>query len=143
MKVIHSKPASEPSEPKVPSDLRKTLTAAPSVEALWMDLTPIARRDWVSWIDSAKQPETRKRRIEQTRSKLLSGKRRPCCYAVVPMKLYTALETSPKAKAQWRDLTPNERRDFVDWIDSDNDSEKRTLRIQKTCAILAAGKRRP
>jgi hypothetical protein len=44
------------SEPRVPPDLRKALSAALSVEALWSGLTPIGRRDFISWIDSAKQP---------------------------------------------------------------------------------------
>jgi uncharacterized protein YdeI (YjbR/CyaY-like superfamily) len=46
-------------------DLRDALAAAPLPQALWADVTPIARRDWILWISSAKQPETRKRRIEK------------------------------------------------------------------------------
>lgn len=130
------------SVPRVPADLRKALATVPKVVALWRDLTPIARRDFISWIESAKQPETRRRRIERTPDMLASGKRRPCCYAIVPMNLYKALAATPKAKAQWRDLTPSERRDFVDWIDSVKQPE-RGLRIEKACAMLAAGKRRP
>ncbi len=38
---------------KVPSDLQKALAATPKIEALWKSLTPIARRDFVSWIESA------------------------------------------------------------------------------------------
>ena len=88
-------------EPKVPLDLRTALAADPHVVSLWKDLTPIARRDWISWIDDAKLPETRRRRIEQTSSKLAAGKRRPCCFAIVPMNLYKALGANAKAKAQW------------------------------------------
>ncbi len=128
---------------KVPADLKKALSAKPSVEAKWKDLTPIGRRDFITWIEGAKQPKTRKRRIEVTRSKLLSGQRRPCCYAVVPMNLYKALGTSPKAKATWKTLTPDARRDFVAWIDEAKDSDTKGLRIDKTCVLLAAGKRRP
>jgi uncharacterized protein YdeI (YjbR/CyaY-like superfamily) len=47
------------------------------------------------------------------------------------------------AKAQWRDLTPIARRDFISWIDSAKQPETRTRRIGKACAMLAAGKRRP
>jgi uncharacterized protein YdeI (YjbR/CyaY-like superfamily) len=142
MNKINLKPAKKTSEPDVPADLRKAIAAAPSVEAVWWSLTPIGRRDFISWIESAKQPETRKRRLEVTRSKLASGKRRPCCYAIVPMNLYKALDKHPKAKATWKDLTPDERRDFVDWIDEVEQPE-RALRIEKACATLAAGKRRP
>ena len=131
------------SEPRVPTDLRKVLAASAGAKAQWSDLTPIARRDFISWIESAKQPETRKRRVESIPSRLASGKRRPCCYALVPMNLYKAIGSLPKAKAQWKDLTANERRDFVDWIDSAKESDMRTQRIEKVCVMLLSGKRHP
>ena len=143
MDKTNPKPAQEESEPRVPTDLRKALAAAPKIAALWKDLTSIARRDFISWIESAKQPETRRRRIERTPDMLASGKRRPCCYALVPMNLYKTLAANPKAKAKWRDLTPTERRDFVTWIDSAKGSEARGFRIEKACEMLARGKWRP
>jgi hypothetical protein len=74
-------PAAEEPEPEVPADLRKALaTASPKTRALWEDITPIARRDWIHWITSAKQPETRARRIRNACSMLAGGKRRPCCF---------------------------------------------------------------
>jgi uncharacterized protein YdeI (YjbR/CyaY-like superfamily) len=140
---MNPKPNGEEPEPRVPADLRKALAAAPSAEALWRGLTPIARRDFIFWIDSAKQPETRRRRIESLPSRLAAGKRRPCCFAVVPMNLYKALGTEPKAKAQWKDLTPTERRDFVGWIESAKQPEMRSQMVEKVCVMLASGKRRP
>ncbi len=57
-------PAAKEPEPEVPADLRKALaTAAPNARNLWSDITPNARRDWIHWITSAKQEETRARRI--------------------------------------------------------------------------------
>ena len=38
---------------------------------------PIERRDFISWMDSAKEPETHRRRIEKACAMLASGKRRP------------------------------------------------------------------
>ncbi|PYK78637.1 MAG: hypothetical protein DMF40_08010 [Verrucomicrobia bacterium] len=74
-------PATKELEPEVPADLRKALaTAAPRAQASWSDITPIARRDWIQWITSAKQSETRTRRIKNACSMLASGKRRPCCF---------------------------------------------------------------
>jgi len=67
-------------ETRVPMGLRKALAAAPLAQALWADITPIARRDWILWISSAKQPETRRRRIEKACDMLASGKRRVCCF---------------------------------------------------------------
>ena len=85
-------------EPKVPADLRKVLAAAPKAKAQWNDLTPLARQDFIMWIDPAKQPATRKRRIESVPSKLASGKRRPCCFGVVPLDLHKSLAGLPEAK---------------------------------------------
>jgi hypothetical protein len=74
-------PTAEEPEPDVPTDLRKALAvAAPKARALWSDITPIARRDWIHWIISAKQPETRARRIKNACSMLAAGKRRVCCF---------------------------------------------------------------
>ena len=32
---------------KIPADLRKTLTADPQALAVWEDLTPLARNEWI------------------------------------------------------------------------------------------------
>ena len=65
----------------MPADLRKALAAAaPKARALWSDITPNARQDWIHWIISAKQPETRARRIKNACSMLAAGKRRVCCF---------------------------------------------------------------
>jgi hypothetical protein len=106
MNKLNAKRAAEESKPRVPTDLRKALAVTPMAKAKWSDLTPIARRDFISWIDSAKQPETRRRRSEKACSMLVAGKRRPCCYSIVSFNLYTALAATPMAKAQWSDLTP-------------------------------------
>jgi uncharacterized protein YdeI (YjbR/CyaY-like superfamily) len=140
MNKTNPKPAGE--ELRTPTDLGKALAAAPTAKAQWSDLTPIARRDFISWIDSAKQPETRKRRIERACSMLAAGKRRPCCYSIVSFDLYTALAATPKAKAQWSSLTSIERRDFIGWMDSAKKPETHKRRIEKACVMLAAGKRR-
>ena len=73
-------PATAEPEPTVPADLRKALAAAAQARALWSDITPVARRDWIHWITSAKQPETRARRIKNACSMLAGGKRRVCCF---------------------------------------------------------------
>ena len=65
---------------KVPTDLRKPLTSDPMALTAWEEITPLARNEWICWIESAKKPETRSRRIERTRTELVDGKRRPCCW---------------------------------------------------------------
>jgi len=77
MNKMNPKPAGEESGPRAPADLRKALAAAPMAKAQWSDLTPIERRDFISWMDSAKQPEAHKRRIEKACVMLAAGKRRP------------------------------------------------------------------
>ena len=143
MKKVNPKPAGEESEPRMPTDLRKALAAAPRSKAPWGALTPIARRDFISWIDSAKQAETRRRRIERACSMLAAGKRRPCCYSIVSLDLHLALKATPKAKTQWSALTSIERRDFISWMDSAKEPEKHRRRIEKACSMLATGKQRP
>ena len=73
-------PVKEWPEPKIPEDLKSALASAPQAQTLWMDITPMARWDWIRWIYSTRQEETRKRRIEVAFSKLKSGERRPCCF---------------------------------------------------------------
>jgi len=72
--------AGEEPEIRVPVDLRQALAAAPLAQAAWMDITSMARRDWIFSISSAKQAETRARRIEKACDMLASGKRRLCCF---------------------------------------------------------------
>src|SRR5438128_2505873 len=97
MNKMNPKLAAEEAECTVPTDLRKALAADPIAKAKWNDLTSIARRDFVSWLDAAKQPETRRRRVEKACSMLVAGKRRPCCYSIVSFDLHKALKASPKA----------------------------------------------
>lgn len=79
--TVEIAPAAEEPEPKVPADLRKALSAAAAqVRAAWSGITPAARRDFVHWIVSAKQAETRARRVSTACDMLAKGKRRPCCF---------------------------------------------------------------
>jgi len=68
---------------RMPADLRKTLTSAGAARAAWEDITPLARNEWICWIESAKKPETRSHRIERTRMELIGGKRRQCSLKVL------------------------------------------------------------
>jgi hypothetical protein len=68
-------------EPAVPSDLTAALDAAPrEIQALWEDITPMARWEWVRWVNATNNSDTRRRRVEVSISKLENGKRRPCCF---------------------------------------------------------------
>lgn len=66
---------------KIPADLQAALLESLEAVAAWEDITPIARNEWVCWVENAKLTETRKRRIERTVAELAEGVRRPCCWA--------------------------------------------------------------
>ena len=71
--------AKEP-EPRQPLDLRQALAASPKASAQWAAITPAARRDFIQWLATAKQAETRERRIRNACDMLAAGKRRICCF---------------------------------------------------------------
>jgi hypothetical protein len=64
----------------LPKDLVRALTMTKEIAALWDDLTPISRNEFICWVEDAKQEKTRKRRIRRTTEELLEGKKRPCCW---------------------------------------------------------------
>jgi uncharacterized protein YdeI (YjbR/CyaY-like superfamily) len=68
----------------VPTDLRKALVSDLAALAKWEDITPLARNEWICWIESVKKPETRRLHIKRAREELIGGKRRPCCWAGCP-----------------------------------------------------------
>jgi uncharacterized protein YdeI (YjbR/CyaY-like superfamily) len=68
----------------VPGDLRDALRLDPKARATWRAITPLARNEWICWIQSAKKSETRRKRIEWSCSSLSDGKRRPCCWPGCP-----------------------------------------------------------
>jgi len=68
-------------EPAVPQDLAAALAAAPQrIQGLWDEITPMARWEWVRWVNATRNPDTRRRRVEVSISKMKGGKRRPCCF---------------------------------------------------------------
>ena len=64
----------------MPRDLHDALLADTDSLAAWQDITPLARNEWICWVESAKLIETRARRVSRTHTELAEGKRRPCCW---------------------------------------------------------------
>lgn len=69
---------------KLPADLRNAIASNKNVLALWGDITPLARNEWICWVTSGKKAETRNIRIEKALSKMRGGMRRPCCWSGCP-----------------------------------------------------------
>ncbi|OJZ71948.1 hypothetical protein BRW65_17760 [Mycobacterium paraffinicum] len=65
---------------KLPADLRESLIGNATALAAWKDITPLARNEFICWVEDAKQEATRQRRIRRTQEELEEGKRRPCCW---------------------------------------------------------------
>ena len=61
-------------------DMRAAIAVDPHVSDLWQGLTPLARNEYICWVDNAKRAPTREKRIRRTVESLMEGKRRPCCW---------------------------------------------------------------
>jgi uncharacterized protein YdeI (YjbR/CyaY-like superfamily) len=64
----------------LPQDLAAALKRHQTALATWDDITPLARNEWICWVESAKKQETRRKRIDWGCESLGEGKRRPCCW---------------------------------------------------------------
>jgi uncharacterized protein YdeI (YjbR/CyaY-like superfamily) len=65
---------------ELPADLRQALLGNTAALAAWNDITPLARNEFICWVEDAKQAKTRERRIRRTQEELEAGQRRPCCW---------------------------------------------------------------
>ncbi len=68
----------------LPDDLRAVLIEDAAARAKWEDITPLARNEWICWVQSVKKAETRAHHIARLRNELKEGKRRPCCWPGCP-----------------------------------------------------------
>lgn len=79
--TIEITPTKDWPEPEVPADIAQALEMAPEkVKGKWQDITPMARWEWIRWVNSTGSTDTRAIRIEKTVSKLNATHRRPCCF---------------------------------------------------------------
>lgn len=68
----------------LPKDLQDALKRDSKALETWEDITPLARNEWICWVESAKKSETRRKRIDWGCENLRNGKRRPCCWPGCP-----------------------------------------------------------
>jgi uncharacterized protein YdeI (YjbR/CyaY-like superfamily) len=64
----------------LPTDFRHALASNTKALDAWIGITPLARNEFICWVEAAKQPRTRARRIRRTQEELEEGQRRPCCW---------------------------------------------------------------
>ena len=58
---------------ELPTDLRKALIANATALDAWQDITPLARNEFICWVEDARQDVTRERRIRRTKEELEDG----------------------------------------------------------------------
>lgn len=80
---------------EAPDDLQAAVCADAELFRLWQKLTQLGRNEFICWIEDAKQPATRQRRIVRTREELIEGKKRPCCWA-------GCIHRTDKAPSRWQ-----------------------------------------
>ena len=93
---------------KIPSDLRKAILENKKVIELWEDITPLARNEFLCWVENAKAVETRARRVRRTTEELLEGKRRPCCWLGCIHRTDKAMSNSQKWVLNKKSLETNQ-----------------------------------
>lgn len=99
--TVSLEPTKEWIEPEIPEDVKKALETSSKAKALWNDITPLARWDWIRWIRAVKTPETRQKHLEVMLDKLNKGMRRPCCFN-------RNLCSEPAVSHNWQLLDPTQ-----------------------------------
>ena len=64
----------------LPADMQKAIQADKKMLAVWQDITPLARNEWICWTITCAKPETRAKHIVVMKDKMHKGERRPCCW---------------------------------------------------------------
>jgi uncharacterized protein YdeI (YjbR/CyaY-like superfamily) len=96
MQIATAKKLSSGTAHALPPDLRKALMADRAARAKWEDITPLARNEWICWVISVKQAETRKQHVKRVCSELKEGMRRPCCWVGCTHRKDKSLSRSQK-----------------------------------------------
>jgi hypothetical protein len=99
---VSLEPTKEWIESEIPDDLKKALSSSPKAKALWNDITPMARWDWIRWIRAVKTVETREEHIRVALDKLNKGMRRPCCFN-------RNMCSEPEVSEKWKLRIPSEK----------------------------------
>jgi hypothetical protein len=80
----------------LPADLHRAIVANKKAVAVWEDITPLARNEWICWTVTVKLQKTRDEHIKRTVVDLSKGKRRPCCWMGCIHRTDKAMNSSQK-----------------------------------------------
>ena len=80
----------------LPEDLRRALAKDKKALEQWESLTPLARNEWICWVEYVKKAETRKEHVERVPEQLKEGDRRPCCWVGCMHRTDKALSRTQK-----------------------------------------------
>jgi len=64
----------------IPENFMRELFSSPQALKAWLDITPLARNEFICFVSEAKLEVTRERRERRAREELEEGKLRPCCW---------------------------------------------------------------
>jgi hypothetical protein len=82
---------------KLPADMKKLITANPKMLDMWLDITPLARNEWICWVTTVAKQETRDKHLVVMKDKMLKkGMRRPCCWVGCIHRTDKAMSASQK-----------------------------------------------
>ena len=82
---------------KLPADMKKAILSDKKLTAMWLDITPLARNEWICWTTTVAKPETRVKHIAVMQDKMLKkGMRRPCCWVGCIHRTDKAMSPSQK-----------------------------------------------
>ena len=76
---VNIEPLDEWIEPEIPKDMMEGIINS-NVLNQWNSITTKAKWDWIRWIRSTNNVDTRNKRINVACSKLLNGDKNPCCF---------------------------------------------------------------
>jgi hypothetical protein len=74
---VRIEPDTAPREVEVPDDLAQALRKDPAASQAFAGLSYTHRKEYARWVEDAKKPETRQRRVEKTIEMLRAGTKHP------------------------------------------------------------------
>jgi len=122
----------------VPVFVQAAIDADKRARRNFYSLTPSHRLRYIRWIMSAKREETQKDRLKQAISMLAQGK---AAGDVIPGFVQQALDANQKARANFENLAPSDRRTYIRWIITARKEETSKNRLAEAIRLLEQNKK--